>query len=109
LGHVAQLVGAWVPSSNWPTDQFQGTKPVRLRVRPATEGTQPHHRRENFLYTFKAGPAARQHHGRYRGTGLTLRPVICWPRGPKQVLAHRRSCHAIADKDSRASARGGPG
>jgi len=49
LGHVAQLVGAWVPSSNWPTDQFQGTKPVRLRVRPATEGTQPHHRRETFL------------------------------------------------------------
>jgi hypothetical protein len=57
LGHVAQLVGAWVPSSNWPTDQFQGTKPVRLRVRPATEGTQPHHRRETFLYILKAGPA----------------------------------------------------
>jgi PhnB protein len=57
LGHVAQLVGAWVPSSNWPTDQFQGIKPVRLRVRPATEGTQPHHRRETFLYTLKAGPA----------------------------------------------------
>ena len=53
MGHVAQLVGAWVPSSTWPTDQFQGTKPVRLRVRPATEGTQPHHRRETFLYTLE--------------------------------------------------------
>ena len=53
LGHVAQLVGAWVPSSNWPTDQFQGTKPVRLRVRPATEGTQPHHRSENFPYELR--------------------------------------------------------
>ena len=48
-------LGAWVPSSNWPTDQLQGTKPVRGRVRPATEGTQPHHRRETFLYTLKAG------------------------------------------------------
>jgi hypothetical protein len=27
--------------------QSQGTKPVRLRVRPATEGTQPYHRSEN--------------------------------------------------------------
>src|SRR4029453_15601974 len=27
LGHCAQLVGAWVPSSNWPTDQSQGEPP----------------------------------------------------------------------------------
>jgi len=69
LGHCAQLVGAWVPSSNWPTDQSQGTKPVRLRVRPATEGTQPHHRRETFLYTLKA-VLGRQRHGHWR-TGLS--------------------------------------
>src|SRR4029450_2584962 len=58
LGHCAQLVGAWVPSSNWPTDQSQGTKPVRLRVRPATEGTQPHHRSETARCSSQATPGA---------------------------------------------------
>jgi len=42
---------------NWPTDQLQGTRPVRLRVRPATEGSHPDHRSEKFLYTLKAGAA----------------------------------------------------
>jgi hypothetical protein len=48
----------WVPLAtpgNWSTDQLQGTRPVRLRVRPATEGTNPDHRRETPLYTLKAG------------------------------------------------------
>jgi hypothetical protein len=50
----------WVPLdalSSWPTDQTQGTWPVRLRVRPATKGTNPDHRSEEFLDTLKAGPA----------------------------------------------------
>src|SRR5829696_3115514 len=68
-----------VPSSNWPTDRLQGTKPVRRRVRPATESTQPHHRRENFsppsrpaLRAASGRPPARQRHDGHRGTGLTL-------------------------------------
>jgi single-stranded DNA-binding protein len=31
-----------------------------------TEGTQPHPRRETFLHTLKAGPAARQRHDGHR-------------------------------------------
>ena len=38
-GHSARPVGAYVPSSSWPTDQTQGSWPVRSRVRPATENT----------------------------------------------------------------------
>jgi hypothetical protein len=48
----------WVPLealSSWPTDQLQGIRPVRRRVRPATEGTHPHHRREKFLYELQGG------------------------------------------------------
>jgi len=47
-------VGAFSACGSWPTDQLQGTKPVRLRVRPATEGTHPHHRSKKFLDELKA-------------------------------------------------------
>jgi hypothetical protein len=50
----------WVPldtPGSGPTDQLQGIRPVRLRVRPATEGTHPDHRSEDFLYELKTGPA----------------------------------------------------
>ena len=33
--------GCLYASGSWPTDQTQGTKPVRRRVRPATQRTQP--------------------------------------------------------------------
>ena len=37
-GHSARPVGAFrCPRVAWPTDQLQGTRPVRRRVRPATE------------------------------------------------------------------------
>jgi hypothetical protein len=92
LGHVAQLVSAWVPSSNWPTDQFQGTKPVRLQVRPATEGTQPHHRRETFLYTLKAGPAG----GRLRRPSSTGNPTAAGA-GRLNASALRRSARRATE------------
>ena len=57
-GRLRRSPDRWVPldtPGSWPTDQLQGSWPARLRVRPATEGTHPDHRRETFLYTLKAG------------------------------------------------------
>src|SRR5687767_5769146 len=79
----------WVPSvpcGSWPTDQVQGSWPVRRRVRPATAGHDLDHRSEDFLYELKAGPPG----GRLRrpssadnvtitGNRLTLPPGPIWP------------------------------
>jgi hypothetical protein len=46
---------------------------VRLRVRPATEDTQQHHRRETFLHTLKAALRAAAYGGRPRaGSDATV-------------------------------------
>jgi hypothetical protein len=67
-----------VPSDSWPTDRMQGTRPVRRRVRPATEGTTQiiavrtfHTSSRPALRAASGRPPARQRHNAHRGARLT--------------------------------------